>query len=40
MKSSKEKYEAPEMEIICFDCNDIITQSGEDPEQGEWDPNQ
>ena len=29
----KEKYEAPEMEVVEFEAEDIITTSG-----GEWEP--
>ena len=31
---NKEKYEAPEMEIVEFETEDIITTSGDDDE---WD---
>ena len=34
---SKLEYIPPEIEIINFSCEDIITTSGDDVE-GEWDP--
>lgn len=35
----KAAYEEPDIEIICFSCEDILTTSGgKDENQGEWDP--
>ena len=37
-KYSKLEYEPPKIEIISFSCEDIITYSGPDENDGEWDP--
>lgn len=35
MNSQKERYEKPEMEVIEFENEDVITTSGE-VDEGEW----
>ena len=37
-QKEKSQYVSPKIEIIRFSCADIITMSGGDSNQGEWDP--
>lgn len=36
--AKKKQYKPPLVELIWFECTDIITTSGGDENQGEWDP--